>query len=568
MIRVACPKCKAIIASSERSVGQQIVCGKCRQPIKISMPIARFNGAVTSRDAPKGSTLGWISLSVGAVALCVLVSVVVAKTIGGQPSRGTDQTSSLTEVSPLVPLTAVATSSAFPATQPSGQTIQEATTEAPEPPQAPPQSRDATASNTTEEAEPQDDLKSLIAKLKDRDETVRLKAAKQLGKLKAGAADAIPALTAAANQDDDDDVRSVAKQAVIKIKEAMTNSEKDTVQSLLARNLRDVRSDDKDVRSKAVAGLAKLLTSDDAAVRSKAAQGIGEAGVAGKPLLSALNDATKDSDPTVRREARKAIENVQSAAGQEARSAARDKLAPLVKDLKDKSMSVRKQALTQIGEMGADAIDASEPVLGMLTVHSPALQQAALETLEKINPTIHGPIVTLLVDQNWENRTRAISQLQALGSDAKPSVPTLLRYFAAEPQPNVRASRISTQSHRAQILTAVNAIEPENKDFGKLVLEVIATPPQTSEYNLSQSAKLKAIQIAPELAKASRLETAKLVRSLASALQYPNYQLPSIHALGELGTDAGSALPALKRLKNDSNAAIRDAATEAVKKIE
>ena len=59
----------------------------------------------------------------------------------------------------------------------------------------------------------------LIKQLSDKDDLVRLKAAKELGKLKEKAKDAIPALKVAAT-DSDEDVREVAKKALAAIKEA------------------------------------------------------------------------------------------------------------------------------------------------------------------------------------------------------------------------------------------------------------------------------------------------------------------------------------------------------------
>jgi hypothetical protein len=68
------------------------------------------------------------------------------------------------------------------------------------------------------------DVKALIQQLKDANEAVRLKAAKELGKLGRQARDAIPALTEAM-QDDDADVRSVAKQALAKIRDALRGAD-------------------------------------------------------------------------------------------------------------------------------------------------------------------------------------------------------------------------------------------------------------------------------------------------------------------------------------------------------
>ncbi len=68
------------------------------------------------------------------------------------------------------------------------------------------------------------DVKVLIGHLKDKDESVRLKAAKELGKLKGQAKDAIPALTAAL-KDPDEDVRAVALKSLAAIRDDLGYAE-------------------------------------------------------------------------------------------------------------------------------------------------------------------------------------------------------------------------------------------------------------------------------------------------------------------------------------------------------
>jgi HEAT repeat protein len=64
------------------------------------------------------------------------------------------------------------------------------------------------------------EVERLTALLKDRNEDVRVLAAKAIGRMGAAAADALPALKKAAEEDADADVRSVANNAMQKIKGA------------------------------------------------------------------------------------------------------------------------------------------------------------------------------------------------------------------------------------------------------------------------------------------------------------------------------------------------------------
>jgi hypothetical protein len=76
------------------------------------------------------------------------------------------------------------------------------------------------------------EVKALIRQLQDKDEAIRLKAAKSLGKLGRHARGAIPALTEAL-KDDDADVRAVAKQSLAKIQAAVQAEDLDA-RALLA----------------------------------------------------------------------------------------------------------------------------------------------------------------------------------------------------------------------------------------------------------------------------------------------------------------------------------------------
>jgi HEAT repeat protein len=94
------------------------------------------------------------------------------------------------------------------------------------------------------------EVEQLIKQLRDKDETVRLKAAKELGKLKEKAKDAIPALTAAA-EDPDEDVRSVARNSLVAIREAVGGEK-------LAPLIKDLKARDAKARQAAIAQLEKM----------------------------------------------------------------------------------------------------------------------------------------------------------------------------------------------------------------------------------------------------------------------------------------------------------------------
>lgn len=101
------------------------------------------------------------------------------------------------------------------------------------------------------------EVEALIKQLSDKDESVRLKAAKELGKLKEKAKDAIPALKVATT-DSDEDVREVAKKALAAIKEATEKIDAAKVDEKLLPLIKDMRSKDNKVRLATIAKLEDL----------------------------------------------------------------------------------------------------------------------------------------------------------------------------------------------------------------------------------------------------------------------------------------------------------------------
>lgn len=379
-------------------------------------------------------------------------------------------------------------------------------------------------------ADPKEEVAALIKQLQDKDEVVRLKAAKSLEKMGADAKDAIPALTEAEN-DADDDVKSVARRAIGKIREAMSQSDKDAVKALLAGLQKDVRSNDKDTQGQAVAGLAKLLKNDDELIRAQAARALGDAGDAAKSATKELDQAAKDPDPTVRKEARKVLDALETSSANAAKAAIQEKLAPLMKSLKETKPAAKQKALEALADMGPDAADASEAILAVMTDKSPGLQQAAMDALEKVNPSLHKPVLTLFVDRDQTNKMHALAELGKMGPDAKAAVPTLLRFYQYQlntPDPNIFPP---VGAYSVSTLAALNSIDPDNKDFHDILLSAASAPPNAAARGRDGQTKLEAIAIASSLVKGNHLDAAKVVKPLRQAVRDRFSRVAAITAL-------------------------------------
>jgi HEAT repeat protein len=410
------------------------------------------------------------------------------------------------------------------------------------------------------------DVEKLVQQLKDKDEIVRLKAAKALGKLGAAAKDAIPALMAAL-KDPDDDVRTVAMAALDKINEAVKQSDQEESLANLARNLKRIKSDDPKVRKAAIAAMGKLLKDVDEIIRAKAAKALGEAGLESRDVAKELDEATKDQDATVREAARKALAKVQEAVAKEAKDKYGKQLEPLLRDLKDKSATTRLKAIEKIGEMGKNAAAASEALVVALLDKVPAINEAALEALEKVNPIVHTPLVTIMVDRMPSNKLAAVAALGKLKSDGRPAVPLLLRFYQLQTAPGNLAHYFGPT-----VLRALRDIDPDDKAVCNLIMSAIVVyrnslHPSDRNSIIDSESRNTAIELTLDLIKDMKIKGKDAVKPLLGGLGDRQCVVQAIKALGEIGVDAKDAIPALTRLKRSEIKEIRDAATEALKNI-
>jgi HEAT repeat protein len=143
------------------------------------------------------------------------------------------------------------------------------------------------------------EVEALIKQLSDKDDVVRLKAAKELGKLKEKAKDAIPALKMVAASDSDEDVRAVAKKALDAIKEATDKVDAAKVDEKLVPLIKDMRSKDNKTRLAAIAKLEEM--GDDA---KPAGAALVEFGMMSPnaAVKDAANAAFEKIDPLVHKE--------------------------------------------------------------------------------------------------------------------------------------------------------------------------------------------------------------------------------------------------------------------------
>jgi HEAT repeat protein len=250
-----------------------------------------------------------------------------------------------------------------------------------------------------EDIAPPENVAKPLADLKSPDESVRLKAARELAKLGAAAKPALDALNAAAEKDSDEVVRIVAKYAADRIRSGETEQ---TVKDLIAG-----------------------LKDKDFGVRFAAAKQLASMGPTAKAALPTLSEvAEKDPEPTIRKVAAAARDAITPPAVRN-----NEAVAPLIKLLSDKDIGKRFKAAKELGAMGAAAAPAL-PALQEATKDADAdVAATAKNALEQVQAGVRDAAVqeqiALLKDKDVATRLAAAKDLQIMGPPAKAAVPAL-----------------------------------------------------------------------------------------------------------------------------------------------
>ena len=217
------------------------------------------------------------------------------------------------------------------------------------------------------------------------------------------------------------------------------------------------------IRRRAATALGAFLGKQDGVLRLQAAERLAEMGLEAQPAASALRDATKDPDKDVRRFARQAIVKLD-----EVTNARRvQEFAPLVLELKAKEPENRVKTLRKIAALGAEASVASGAVIEAMWDKEKVVQEAADETLKKVNPLIY-PYVVTLMEGTPDQRCRVLIVLVELGPEAECVVPLLLSC-------NDNPKLWGKESH-FDLFPSVAEIAPKNRQFAAAVLGCIAAP--------------------------------------------------------------------------------------------
>jgi HEAT repeat protein len=300
-------------------------------------------------------------------------------------------------------------------------------------------------------------VQELIDQLKDRNEVVRLKAAKELGQLKERAKDAIPALTIAASRDSDEDVRAVASRSLEAIKDAVAEHSKDRLREVLTPLVRDLKS------KNAVTRLSALNKLGDMGTQARdAGADVVEFGILNSPptIQEAATATLEKIDPEahkyivtilVDKEKQNKLRAIQSleALGRKGKSgmpALKYYYTQLITNdyFGGDQAGLALHAMTKIAPDDKAVIDTvlglvSMPVPGQRAAHLPR-RSLAIQLLPEVRTDNRKRVVVLVAALNDAAcRAQAAHELGKLGPDAKDAVPVLTK-LKLDPDREVRAA--------------------------------------------------------------------------------------------------------------------------------
>jgi HEAT repeat protein len=280
-----------------------------------------------------------------------------------------------------------------------------------------------------------------------------------------------------------------------------------------------------------VPALIETLAHHDALVRWRATQALAQIGPDAKEAVPALIQALQDENSVVRGNAANALGMI----GVEAREA----VQPLIAALGDSDFFVRKSgtAMIALGKIGPAAREAVPFLIQELKAPDSATRTSAAEALAGIGPAAVDAAPALadaLKDQNARVRVRASIALAKIGPRATAAVPALIQALS---------DNLDWLSPREYAARALGEIGPEAGE---------AVPALTRVLTESDAA-----------AEAKPASTRERWRGYHAQMR-----AAAAEALGKIGPEAKEAVPVLREALEDKDEGVRQAAAEALQRIQ
>jgi len=293
----------------------------------------------------------------------------------------------------------------------------------------------------------------------------------------------------------------------------------------------------------AVPALAKATKDKSPTVRLKALEALGRIGPDAASAVPVLVEAIQGSDPSLRVFAIQAVYGI----GPDAEGA----IPALIAALRDSDKIVRLHAAQALANMGPKAKPAVPALIEAVSDPDSAVRSMATAAFVRMGPAARDAIPALIKaveGDDAELRRQAAYTLSTFGAGAEPAVPTLI------------AALKSDFKTRKDAIRTLGTIGPSAKASIPALRQIVE---QTSALYLR-------VEAADALARIDRAAVREVVPLLMKTLQDPDsgVRMSSAKALGKIGPDAESALPALRELLDDPTVDVGQIAAEAIGRIE
>ncbi len=390
---------------------------------------------------------------------------------------------------------------------------------------------------------------SLIALLKEPDETVRCEAATALGQVEGEARSTVEALVALLN-----DSSALVKAAAARALGAMKSTAAAAAPALVAL-LRDREEAVRGAAALAIAELGPLsgsttgvlvegLSSPDNVVRAHTAEALGTIGAAADDAAGALVEAATDANDWVRSKAVEAL-------GKIGDSAATVAVPCLMRALKDHDNGVIALAAEALGQMGELADPAIPALIRSLRHGSPEVRRGAAQALGKLGggaAAARPALEKATGDDDGAVRAEATRALGAIGGPT-PTPAAVIRAWLDDRDPTVRAAAVESLGRSS---------EPSAAMLATLMLLLD---------DASDLVKVETTKVLPNLAG----PTPAVIDGLCRQLLEDDSDWVQVHAalaLGKLGPAAAAAGGPLLRAAQTGEAGVREQSMRAIAKIQ
>lgn len=335
----------------------------------------------------------------------------------------------------------------------------------------------------------------------------------------------------------------------------------------------------------AVPELLPLLKHQDAEIRIVAAHALSKIGSPAKESVPIIADLSKSKDGRQRAQMEKVLEQF----GPDAREA----LPVLIENLKSMTKMFPHPTLVTIGKIGPDAKPAIPALIELLKNGDSTFTNDTMNALGEIGPEAKvavPTIMTFLENKSEFSRASAVRALGKIGPEAKAAVPALRKRLEDESK--------SVRAWAAFALVRVAGDKSGVPMLLELWKEDDGEPFRSARYDIAQALGLLGNQARParDLLLEAVLDVKtplgvreQVARTLGQMSEDAEVIVPklvglleeksegvhrvwncemAIEALSRLGPKAKAAVPVLRKLLDDEENKIADAAAKALKSIE